>query len=210
MGQGRASGSAKKPYAVQGILGWSVVGSRTTAHGNLTEGGDSISVNFLNTSDDLLDCQIQCLWRLDDVSKCNDNVTSMSREDRYALQQMKRTKNVIRGHYQVGLSWRPGTPCLPDNYSQACTRLSSLKEGFIKDRALKKKKFNFIASYLSQAHCQLVKPEQSACEGWYLPHHAVLHPHKPEKVRVVFHCAAKYAGCSLNDQLLSGPDFLIT
>ena len=51
-------GSAKEPYAVQGVLGWSVVGPRTTPHDNLMEGGDSISVNFLNTSDDLLDSQI--------------------------------------------------------------------------------------------------------------------------------------------------------
>ena len=120
-------GNAKEPYAVRGVLGWSVVGPRTTAQGNLSEGDDSISVNFLNTSDDLLDSQIQCLWRLDEVPKCNDNVTSMSREDRYALQQMQQTKNVVRGHYQVGLPWRPGTPCLPDNYSQARTRLSRLK-----------------------------------------------------------------------------------
>ena len=50
--------SAKEPYAVRGILRWSVVGPRTNAHGNLMECGESISVNFLNTSDDLLGSQI--------------------------------------------------------------------------------------------------------------------------------------------------------
>ena len=60
---------------------------------------------------------------------------------------------------------------------------------------------------MSQGHCQFVKSEQSACEGWYLPHHAVLHSHKPKKVCIVFDCTAKYEGCSLNNQLLSGPDF---
>ena len=129
-------GSAKEPYAVRGVLGWSVVGPRTTAQGNLSEGDDSISVNFLNTSDDLLDSQIQCLRRLDEVPKCSDNVTSMSREDRYALQQMQRTKNVIRGHYQVGL---PEAPCFPDNCSQARAQLSRLKGRLVKDPALKEK-----------------------------------------------------------------------
>ena len=41
---------------------------------------------------------------------------------------------------------------------------------------------------------------------WYLPHHAVSHPAKPEKTRIVFDCSAKFDGKSLNAQLLQGPD----
>ena len=44
--------------------------------------------------------------------------------------------------------------------------------------------------------------------AWYIPHHAVVHPRKPGKVRVVYDCATKYDGQSLNDQLLRGPDFM--
>ena len=47
---------------------------------------------------------------------------------------------------------------------------------------------------------------QNSGKSWYLPHHPVFHPQKPEKVRVVFDCSAKYRGTSLNDQLLQGPD----
>ena len=43
---------------------------------------------------------------------------------------------------------------------------------------------------------------------WYLPHHPVLNPHKPGKVRRVSDAAAKYQGTPLNDPLLPGPDLL--
>ena len=42
----------------------------------------------------------------------------------------------------------------------------------------------------------------------YLPHHAVTNPHKRDNVRVLFHCAAKYKGTSLNDNSIRGPDLM--
>lgn len=41
---------------------------------------------------------------------------------------------------------------------------------------------------------------------WYLPHHPVVHPQKPEKLRIVFDCAATHKDTSLNEQVLQGPD----
>ena len=52
--------------------------------------------------------------------------------------------------------------------------------------------------------------ELSRCDGkvFYLPHHAVFHPQKPEKLRIVFDCAAVHndTGISLNMNVLQGPD----
>ena len=42
---------------------------------------------------------------------------------------------------------------------------------------------------------------------WYIPHHAVFSPKKPDKLRIVFDCSAKFRGTSLNDQIHQGPDF---
>ena len=41
---------------------------------------------------------------------------------------------------------------------------------------------------------------------WYIPHHGEYHPSKPRKIRVVFNCSAQFAGRSLNQEMLTGPD----
>ena len=41
---------------------------------------------------------------------------------------------------------------------------------------------------------------------WYLLHHGVYHPAKPNKICVVFDCSAEYAGRSINKELLVGRD----
>ena len=43
---------------------------------------------------------------------------------------------------------------------------------------------------------------------WYLPHHPVINPNKPGKVRRVLNGAAKFHGSSFNKVLLVGPDLL--
>ena len=48
--------------------------------------------------------------------------------------------------------------------------------------------------------------ELYSTRSWYLPHHPVLNPNKPGKLRIVFDCAAKYRNRSINDCLHQGPD----
>ena len=52
------------------------------------------------------------------------------------------------------------------------------------------------------------KVEQRSDKEWYLPHHHVINPNKPGKVRRVLNGAAKFHGTSLNKSLLTGPDLL--
>ena len=63
--------------------------------------------------------------------------------------------------------------------------------------------------HITNGHAERI-PEEQVNPGdnmvWYLPHHSVTHSLKPEKVRVVFDCAAQFKGKLFNLDLLQGPD----
>lgn len=54
-------------------------------------------------------------------------------------------------------------------------------------------------------------PEQELAavpgQAWYLPHHNVVIENEPEKLRIVFECAATFDGTCLNKKVLQSPDF---
>ncbi|XP_046552249.1 uncharacterized protein LOC124261926 [Haliotis rubra] len=67
----------------------------------------------------------------------------------------------------------------------------------------------FMDTLLAKGYAIEVPADEITCQPgriWYLPHRGVYHPKKPNKVRVVFDCSAKYGGLSINDVLLQGPD----
>ena len=113
------------------------------------------------------------------------------------------------GHYELALPWKNPQPSLPNNKPIAVRRLMLLKKRLTKDNDLYQKYSAFMQDLLQKGYARKL-PEEKRCQQsnttWYLPHHPVFHPQKPDKVRVVFDCAAEYGGTSLNKELLQGPD----
>ena len=59
--------------------------------------------------------------------------------------------------------------------------------------------------YIEKGHAEMVPEEELNTRKrpvWFLPHHPVTHPLKPDQVRVVYDCAGKFGQTSLNQQLL--------
>ena len=132
----------------------------------------------------------------------------MSLNDRRALDIMEETLQLKNGHYEIALPWKTYPPNLVNNRSVAERRLSLLKKRLKRESLVHEKYRDFMDDLLKKDYARKVNCQDIGPLGthWYLPHHPVFHPKKPDKVRVVFDCSAKHLGTSLNDQLLQGPD----
>ena len=134
---------------------------------------------------------------------------SPSIQDKTALEMIEQSLKVVNGHFQVGLPWRTNPPYLPNNRLMVERRAGLLKKRLLRDEDLFAKYNATMNEYIEEGHAERV-PTDELQPGhqpvWYVPHHPVTHPLKPEKVRVVFDCAAQFAHTSLNRQLLQGLD----
>ena len=99
-------------------------------------------------------------------------------------------------------------PNLPDNRQLAIVRLNHLKRKLSRDERCKEQYIKFVEDVIEKGDAEEVHDGGKEGEKWYVPHHGVYHAKKPDKLRVVFDCSAKYKGTSLNDHLLTGPDLM--
>ena len=111
------------------------------------------------------------------------------------------------GHYTVPLPFRNNDVILPNNKAQAMKRVLWQKRKMMKDDNYYNDYVTFMTKILDRGYGERVKPdhEDSPGKDWYLPHHGVYNPNKPNKIRVVFDCSALYHGTCLNHHL-QGPD----
>ena len=195
------SGRKSDPYATKTIFCWAINGPLREDKGS-TRTANAIKAD-LNLNHQFKE---YCNMEFNDSS--NSVLTAMSQEDKRALNVMDKTAELKDGHYELALPWKHDPPCLENNRCAAMHRLQLLKKRLMKDPKLLQMYKDFINTLLLKGYARKVPVEGlgPAKATWYLPHHPVFHPKKPDKVRVVFDCSAKYKGTSLNDQLLQGPD----
>lgn len=114
-----------------------------------------------------------------------DNERAMSLEDKRALNIMESTAVLKEGHYEIAMPWRHSPLCLPNNRVLAEHCLKLLQRRLAKDPVLFQKYSTFIDNLLDRAYARKV-PDNRLCRSgeatWFLPHHPVFHPKKPEKV----------------------------
>ena len=199
-------GNPEDPIAIRSCLGFAVLG-RT---GDRLK-RESYDVHHIHAAvnDVSLNHQVELFWKSESFG--TEHYKSMSMEDKHAEKIISNTISKLDGHYCVGLLWRQAEPKLPYNRQMAQIRLRHLKRRLERDEQLHVKYRSVINEYLTMGHARKLTQEEVgrlSDKTWYLPHHPVLNPNKPGKLRVVFDAAAKFNGTSLNDLLLQGPDYI--
>ncbi|XP_078372656.1 uncharacterized protein LOC144656297 [Oculina patagonica] len=202
-------GNRGEPYAIPTPLGWTLMGPMEKSDSQNCH----LNVNFVRSAeverkdDDCLMQQLERFWAVENFGVVPNCKASMSVEDKRALAIMEQSVEIEGGHYQVALPWRQYPPFLPFNRSMAERRLQMLKKRLQQDGELFENYKATMEQYLTKGHGKRVPLDEVHTRDkplWYLPHHPVMN--KPGKTHVVFDCAAKYKGTSLNDQLRTGPD----
>ncbi|XP_033103980.1 uncharacterized protein LOC117106683, partial [Anneissia japonica] len=195
----KRKGNSKDPYAVKTLLGWSVMGPGGP-------GRRTVTSHHIQVSNQRLLEEVQMSWAIENSGLCEEQD---SVEDIRARKIMESTIGLTGdGHYEMGLLWKYDNHDLPYNKSMAESRLTSLKRRLSTNDETRMKYTKVIQGYIENGYAEPVTDgETKSGNIWYLPHHPVIHPLK-NKVRVVYDCAAKFRGTSLNDMLLKGPDLM--
>ena len=196
-------GKPGDPYACLTALGWVMNGPIGRAKLAVFS-----SSNFTSAKPELnIERQLETLWKLED-DDCGDSL-GLSSSDRKVLSVWKESVKLVDQHYTMDIPFKERPPELPDNRLMAEHRLLLLGKRLQKNPELSERYTASVHELLEKGYAEPVTQDNlKGREGytWFLPHHPVMHPRKPDKCRLVYDCAAKYRGVSLNDKVHQGPD----
>ena len=195
-------------------------------------------LNFIpqiQTKEEINPYAVKAMFEID-FSERHSTEQSLSQEDKKFLTIVEDgIHHCESDHYEMPLPLKDPSPPLLNNREVALRRLSQLKRRFESNKKYKEDYVAFMESMIQSGYaervpskerlirkdtknCQLNPGDDSKNQGsshhkdkmWYIPHHGVYHPKKPNKIRVVFDCYSEFKGETLNNHLLQGPQGLTT
>jgi hypothetical protein len=198
------------PYGILTPFGWCCVGMLPTKESRDNE--EPVNQVFaIGAPIEDLHNQVCKFWETDSLGTVPAIKPLMSDADSLAVDVVKATTIHDGVRYIVGLPWMTPNIKLPNNFPAAAKRFAMLERRFSKDPAFADRYKSVIEEYINLGHASKLSAGKLAGEEgriWYLPHHGVVNPQKPTKVRVVFDASARFNNVSLNSCLLKGPNLL--
>ncbi|KAK3755825.1 hypothetical protein QZH41_003462 [Actinostola sp. cb2023] len=164
---------------------------------------------------------VRQMFEIDFAEHKGASTYGLSKEDRRFLEIAEQGIHQCEdGHYELPLPLKDKRVKLPNNREAALRRLNQLKRKLLAANGAKYREdyIAFMNKVIESGYAERVPTSKEAESKvteivtetkdnvWYIPHHGVYHPKKPNKIRVVFDCAAEYQNESLNKHLLQGPD----
>ncbi|XP_043246524.1 uncharacterized protein LOC122394039 [Amphibalanus amphitrite] len=189
------------PYAVRTRFGWILSGVTSSS---ATDSGTKVYRTSVNDIEDM----IQGMYDREYEENLNSMKRGLSEEDKKWLTVMEASKKVDRGHYQFSIPLKDEDVVLPNNRVLAERRLTSLGRRMKNDVEFAEQYRDSVEEMIDKGYAEPVPVADIHRDDGrvnYLAHHGVRHASK-NRIRVVYDCAMKYGGVSLNDCLLQGPD----
>ena len=225
------TGKADDPYAIRTLLGWGIIGPKTPVQELLSEiengetichrivtqeiGGtkrfDSKFVINTQTKEIINPYHLKEMFELNFSERSTGDYALSQEERKFLARVTENIRHLEDRHYEMPLPLKDPNTKLPNNREMALHRLKHLKRRFIANERYRNDYGSFMDMVIQNGYAELVPTEskkgnENSQQVWYIPHHGVYHPKKPNKIRVVFDCSAEFKGESLNKQLLQGPD----
>ena len=133
-------------------------------------------------------------------------MSEISNKDKRFLKILDTETTKVGNHYQKPLLLKSPDAKLPNNRKVAERRLLYLKKPLMKDDRFYQQYTEFMEEILEKGYAKESKTTPQDGRVWYLPHHGVYHPQKPDKIRVVFDCSSELNRRLINKELFMGPD----
>ena len=193
------TGAPGEPYGIRTLLGWCVSGVMSQ--------GMSFSINadVVNMLISGKQRDIDALWDIEQEASAIEE-KALSLNDKKVLQLWEDNLRVVDGKYELPIPWKLGHPQLPNNYTMASKRLSSLNTKLCRE-GLFEEYDSQVKALIAKGYAEYVPHNEINTEDgsvWYLPHHHVYK--KNDKLRIVHDCAVELGGLSLNKSCHQGPD----
>lgn len=181
-------------------LGWVI-------HGPYFENSPIGLVNLCRHENDFLRQIIEDNFKIENSFFSNECI--FSKDDERALEIFETSIERKGDRFQIGLPWKTENIIFPESEKAALSRLRCTERKMDSNPDFAKEYCDKIEEYVRKDYAEKVNERDLVDNGkvWYLPHFGVRNPNKPGKFRLVFDAAAKISGRSLNDFLLTGPDY---
>ena len=151
-----------------------------------------------------IDQIVESYFRLDSIGITD--YSDSNPEQSHAVKILEETSRYTGEGWETGLLWKPNVLQFPDGKANALYRLRLLEKRLDRDETYAEKYYKEMDRLFEQGFAEKVDSLPKVGRTLYVPHFGV--QNRSNKVQLVFDAAARSGSVSLNNLLLTGPDFL--